>query len=219
MIVTIDGPAGAGKSTLARALARKLGIDFLDTGAMYRAIGLAVLEQRVDPEQVEQVIEIARSQQITIKGEKTFLGGRDVSELIRTQQVAQASSQVAAIPEVRNILVAIQRKIASQGSFVCEGRDQGSVVFPDADFKFYVTASVERRARRRYEEMKIRTPDISADEVLAEQHVRDERDLNRRVGALMRPVGSHLIETDNLSVDQVLELMMSIIQSAAQESS
>ncbi len=212
MIITIDGPAGAGKSTVARELARRLEFEFLDTGAMYRAIALAALENGIDPNHSGQVIEIARPLKIFLKGEKTFLGNRDVSQTIRSPKVSEASSQVAEIPQIRDILVALQRQIAATGNFVCEGRDQGSVVFPDAEFKFFITATTENRACRRHKELAQFDRELTLEQVIADQEIRDHRDSNRLVGALAPEPDAIEIHTDDLSVEQVIENMLAIIR-------
>jgi cytidylate kinase len=185
VIVAIDGPAGAGKSTVARATARALGFQYLDTGAMYRAVGLADDPARAD---------------VRLDDGRVWLDGRDVTAEIRTPEASERASVVAARPEVRAALVARQRELMADGDWVAEGRDIGTVVAPDAEVKVFLTASPEERARRRAAEM-------GGDEqtVLAEQTLRDERDRTREASPLEPAPGSVALDTTGLSVDDVVE--------------
>ena len=212
MIIAIDGPAGAGKSTVARSLARQLGFRFLDTGAMYRAVALSCIENELDLDDTAAVVNLAEPLDIVVDGTITRIGDRDVTEEIRKPVVAEAASRVAAIAGVREVLVQLQRNIANTGDIVCEGRDQGSVVFPDADFKFFVTASLESRAKRRLMELRKDNPQLTLSQVIEEMKRRDKRDSNREFGALIIPEDALVIKTDNMDIQQVTEHLLQIIE-------
>jgi CMP/dCMP kinase len=202
MIVAIDGPAGSGKSTVARALARRLDFTYLDSGAMYRSVGLAVLERGGEPADVARAIELEL-------GERIRLDGRDVTDAIRSPEVSEAASRVAADPEVREALVAKQRRLMSRGDWVAEGRDIGTVVAPDAEVKVFLTAGEEERARRRAGEL-----GADVDTVLAEQAIRDERDRSREHSPLAPAPGAVELDTTGLSVDEVVERVAELAQRA-----
>ncbi len=212
MIVAIDGPAGAGKSTVAHGLAEQLGLKFLDTGAMYRAVALHMLENNIELHDHSAVARTASEIELFVDGELTKLGNRDVSRLIRTTAVSEAASKVATIPEVRQLLVRLQREVAATGNYVCEGRDQGSVVFPNAQFKFFVTASIEGRAQRRLKEEFATDDPARLEQIIAELRQRDERDSNRTIGALIKAADAIEIHTDDMTIDQVIEYMLRIIE-------
>jgi CMP/dCMP kinase len=202
MIVAIDGPAGSGKSTVARALARRLGFTYLDSGAMYRSVGLAVLERGGEAADVARAIELEL-------GDRIRLDGRDVTDAIRSPEVSEAASRVAADPEVREALVAKQRRLMSRGDWVAEGRDIGTVVAPDAEVKVFLTAGEEERARRRAGEL-----GADVDTVLAEQAIRDERDRSREHSPLAPAPGAVELDTTGLSVDEVVERVAELAQRA-----
>ncbi|HVE56417.1 MAG TPA: (d)CMP kinase [Pyrinomonadaceae bacterium] len=218
MIIAIDGPSGAGKSTLGKMLAKQLNLLYLDTGAMYRAVGLAVLQNNVSFEDRARVAEIAESARIELVGEpenlQIFLDGRDVSAEIRTNEVGQAASIVSTISEVRRILVEHQRTIGetAKNGAVLDGRDIGSVVFPQADVKFFLTAKPEARARRRYEEDLEKQRATSYEQTFAEIKERDERDVSREDSPLMIAEDAVVIDTSELDLSEVFEQMMQIIQ-------
>lgn len=193
MVVAIDGPAGAGKSTVARALARALGFTYLDSGAMYRSVALAARRAGAEPADVAADLRIEL-------GERVVVDGEDVTEEIRAPEVSEDASRAAADPRVREAMVAKQRALLADGDWVAEGRDIGTVVAPDADVKVFLTASPEERAERRARE-------LGADEaaVLAELRVRDERDATREHSPLRPAPGAVQLDTTGLSVDQVVE--------------
>lgn len=204
MIVTIDGPAGTGKSTAAKRLAAALGFEYLDTGAMYRAVAALCLEAEVELNSLGAA-EIARTSAITFQGGRTIARGMDVTEFLRSPEVSQAASIVAQHPEVRAALVARQRELAGHLNFVCEGRDQGTVVFPQAECKFFLTASPEERARRRMEELALCGKHVPFEELLIQQRERDERDLNRSVAPLRPAADAIVIDTTAISLDDVIK--------------
>ncbi|AMV17565.1 (d)CMP kinase [Planctomyces sp. SH-PL14] len=211
MIVTIDGPAGTGKSTAARRLAEQLGFQFLDTGAMYRVVALRCLEQTANPESDEASGALARSAEITFEDCRTFLGGRDVSHLIRETNVTQAASLVARNPSVRSAMVELQRAFATGRDIVTEGRDQGTVVFPMAELKLYLTADPVERARRRFDELRAQGQSVTIEELLEQQGLRDQRDQTRDVAPLRAADDAVVIDTTSLSIEQVLERMLELV--------
>ncbi len=217
MIIAIDGPSGAGKSTLGKMLAKNKNLLYLDTGAMYRAVGLAVLQADVSFEDTAKVAEIARNSKIELVGEpenlQIFLDGKDVSSEIRTNRVGQAASIVSGISEVRRILVEHQRKLGenSQNGAVLDGRDIGSVVFPNAGVKFFLTAKPEARAKRRYAEDLEKGFTATYEQTLTEINLRDERDVSRADSPLMIAENAVVIDTSELDLSEVFEQMLQII--------
>ena len=219
MIIAIDGPSGAGKSTLGKMLAKKLNLLYLDTGAMYRAVGLAVLEKEIGFDETEKVANAAARAAVELVGEpenqKVFLDGRDVSAEIRTNEVGQAASIVSTISAVRKILVEHQRTLGETAPNGCvlDGRDIGTVVFPNADAKFFLTAKPEARARRRYEEdLEKGRGSATYEETLAEINLRDKRDKTREDSPLTIAEDAVLIDTSDLDLTEVFEKMMSVVR-------
>lgn len=214
MIIAIDGPSGAGKSTLGKMLAKKLGLLYLDTGAMYRAVALAVTRSGAGFEDKATVASIAENAKIDLVGEpdslKIFLDGDDVSGYIRTLEIAQSASVVSTNSEVRKVMVRHQREIgnAAPKGCVLEGRDIGSVVFPDADIKFFLTAKPEARASRRYEEDKAKGRVSTYEQTLAEINERDERDVSRADSPLTIADDAVVIDTSELDLTEVFEAML-----------
>lgn len=194
MIITIDGPAGAGKSTVARGLASRLEFEFLDTGAMYRTVAWACLDQGVDLIDTDAVAKTAQALSLSFEGDSVFCDGQDVTKAIRTAESSEAASIVAAVPAVRNEMVRLQREAAAGRNVVSEGRDQGTIVFPEADCKFFVTADPNERAGRRHAELTAKGQDISLEEVLQQIIDRDERDRTREIAPLI--VAENAIEVD-----------------------
>jgi cytidylate kinase len=206
MIVTIDGPAGSGKSTAARGLAARLGFEFLDTGAMYRAVALALRRAGIDFADEVRVTPALAALRLEMPPEGgVLIDGEDVAGLIRTPEMASASSKVAAFGHVRRVLVELQRNLARGRDIVCEGRDQGTVVFPDACCKIFLTASSASRAARRLGDLQRRGIQVTLDEVLAEQEERDRRDSERDVAPLRPAADAVVIDTSGLTVGQVLD--------------
>jgi len=210
MIITIDGPAGVGKSTVARKLAIRLGFRHLDTGAMYRAVAMAGIRCGVDWDRPDDLVRIAHRIKIEFVEGRVFLDGEDVTETLRSEQVTGVTKYAADNPQIRQRLVELQREIAERRDIVTEGRDQGSVVFPGADCKIFLTASEEERAKRRLGDMLNRGQIVTFDEVLAEQQLRDGRDSSRSVGPLVRPDGAVEVCTDGMSVDEVVDRLASM---------
>jgi CMP/dCMP kinase len=212
MIIAIDGPAGAGKSSIARRLAERLGFAFLDTGAMYRAVALAALRRGLGPGDDAAIARLAAELTIDFDGTRTLLAGEDISTDIRTSEVTAAVYLAADNLAVRERLVNLQRQIASGRDIVTEGRDQGTVAFPRAECKIFLTASPAERARRRYEELSSRGEQTTYDEVLAQQHERDQRDASRPVGALLKAADAHEVLTDRLTPDEVVARIEQLVR-------
>jgi cytidylate kinase len=204
MIVTIDGPAGAGKSSAARSLAKRLGFAFLDTGAMYRAVTLAGLRRACNLTDQTQLTLLVNSLRIDMLDGRVVLDGDDVSTAIRTPDVTAASGAVASSAVVRAKLVEWQRAIAAHGNYVCEGRDQGTVVFPDALCKFFLFADPEERARRRHRELQARGDVITFDEILRTQKERDARDAARDIAPMIPARDAILLDSTAHSLDDVV---------------
>mgnify|MGYP002839408424 FL=1 len=206
--IAIDGPAGSGKSTVARAVADRLGLEYLDTGAMYRGVAHAALVRCVDLSDAAAVADVARAVELEVTRSWCLVDGEDASEAIRGPAVTAAVSVVAANPEVRAELVARQRRwVAELGGGVMEGRDIGSVVFPDAELKVYLTASAEVRARRRAAEF----PDMAVDQVAAEIRRRDEADTNRAASPLVTADGARVLDTSELTVDGAVDAIVEML--------
>ncbi len=213
MIVTIDGPAGAGKSTVAKLLAARLGFDYLDTGAMYRAVALAALRAGIDLNDPKQLPDLARKLDIRFQEGRLFLDGEDVTELLRRPEVTRTSRFVADNDDVRAHLITLQRQYAMGRNVVTEGRDQGSLVFPQAEVKFYLTATAEERARRRLREYQATgQPAPSYEQVLEELLSRDCRDASRPWGRLVKPPGAIEIPTDGLDIPTVVDRLEAIVR-------
>jgi cytidylate kinase len=202
-VIAIDGPAGAGKSTVARAVAQRMGFDYLDTGAMYRAVALEALRRGVDPADGVAVGRIASEIDLRVTGERVFIGAEDVSRKIRSAKVTRAVSLVSAHPEVRTQMVRRQREVAAGRDVVVEGRDIGSVVFPDADAKIYLTASIEERARRRTDQLAL-DRDLVED-IRTDLRRRDEVDSTRRESPLTRAPDAVEVDSTDKTVQQVVD--------------
>lgn len=213
MIVTIDGPAGSGKSTAARGLSKRLGFEFLDTGAMYRCVAWGVLQRNVDPADEQAVTNVSQQIKITFSGDRVLLDGEDVSEAIRTPEVTDAASVVAQYPAVRQELVRLQQQAAEGVNMVSEGRDQGTVVFPDAFCKVFLIADPEERARRRHEELTARGKQITVDAILQQIYERDQRDEQRTVAPLKPADDAVEINTSCLTIDEVIDQLEQLVRS------
>ncbi len=203
--IAIDGPSGAGKSTVAKAVARRLGIEYIDTGAMYRALGLKLLERGVAMDDEEAVRRVLAETEIDFRAGSIFLDGQAVEHLIRTPEVSMAASACSALPFVREKLVALQQQLGARKSVVMDGRDICAVVFPGARFKYFITASDEERARRRYRELLEKGEQTTFDEVLAAIRARDHNDMTRAASPLVRAADAEEIDTTGMSIDQVTD--------------
>jgi cytidylate kinase len=207
MIVTIDGPAGAGKSTAARALAHRLGFEFLDTGAMYRAVTLAALRAGCDLTDQNALSHLLAGLNLQMDGDRVLLNGEDVTGQLRTAQLTAASRAVADSPVVRRYLVALQRSLAAGRNLVCEGRDQGTIVFPDAACKFFLIADPVERARRRQREMLARGESASLEDVLRAQQERDRRDAARDIAPMVPAPDAIQLDSTTLTLEEVVQRM------------
>ena len=215
--IAIDGPAGAGKSTLARALARELGYLYVDTGAIYRTVALRAREAGADPSDPEQVAPLLEDLDLRMDYggdgvQRMYLSGRDVTEAIRENEVSALASQVAALPAVREFLLDFQRKQAREHDVVMDGRDIGTVVLPQAGVKIFLTAAPEARARRRTTELLQRGQDADFDEILREIRQRDEQDENRPVAPLRQAEDAALLDTTNLDLKGSLEALLTLVR-------
>ena len=211
MIITIDGPSGTGKSTVARLLAESLKFSYLDSGAMYRGLAWQMLKQNIDPSDFEQIRALCtqfnfRSQFDQGKWSH-FLGAEEITDHIRNEQVAALSSKIATYPFVRTAMATLQRQAGERGHLVCEGRDIGTVIFPNAELKIFLTASPDIRAKRRFDEMKTKFPDQKHDLEDIKQSIiaRDAQDANRELAPLMQAEDAHVIDTTEMTIDQVVE--------------
>ncbi len=212
MIVTIDGPAGAGKSTVARMLAEKLGFDFLDTGAMYRCVVLQGRRQKVDWKDEDVLAQIANELVLEFDGTLVLLAGEDVSSEIRSPEVTALIHYAADNMKVREAMVALQRKLASEDDVVTEGRDQGTVAFPEAECKIFLSASAEERARRRVEQMRQAGQDVTTEEILEQQNLRDQQDEAREVGGLKAAADALHVITDGMRPFEVVEHLERLVR-------
>ena len=212
MIVTIDGPAGAGKSTAARALAKRLGFEFLDTGAMYRAVAWAGHRAGVDLTKEEQIVGLLTTFQLEMPSSHVVVNGQDITALIRTPEITALSKPVADSSAARNHLSQLQRKYAAGRNLVTEGRDQGTVVFPDAGCKFFLVARPEERARRRFGQLSAAGQKLTFDDVVRAQAERDARDATRRIAPMQPAADAVLVDSTLLGAEQVVDLMERIVR-------
>lgn len=214
--IAIDGPAGAGKSTIARSLAAKLGYIYVDTGALYRAVGVNAMRAGLDTKNAEQVTSILGSTKVSLRfvdGEqRVFLGDEDVSLAIRTPEASMAASNVSAIPSVREFLFDLQRNIAKENNCLMDGRDIGTVVLPDAQVKIFLTASAQVRAKRRYDELLAKGMKAEYNEVLEEMIQRDYQDSHRAIAPLKQADDAVLVDTSEMNLEQVLEALETIVK-------
>lgn len=214
--IAIDGPAGAGKSTIARRLAEKMGFIYVDTGALYRTVAYSVLKSAVDPTDAAAVTAHVNGISVDIKykgdEQRVLLNGEDVSDFIRTPEVSMTASKTSAIPEVRAFLLDLQRKLADQNNVVMDGRDIATVVLPNAEVKIFLTADPEVRAKRRYDELIAKGEKVIFREVLADVIKRDEQDMNRKVAPLKPSEGSVTVDTSELGLEEAIEAMFSVVK-------
>ncbi len=214
--IALDGPVGAGKSSIADAVARRLGILHLDTGAMYRALGLKALREGIAPEKEEEIVRLCEGLRLEVrigeKGQETLLEGEDVSGLIRTPEVSMAASTVSRYARVRQRMVALQQQLAAGQDMILDGRDICTTVLPDAPVKIFLTASPEERARRRWKEMREKGQEEPFEAVLAQVRARDEQDMNRPVEPLRQAEDAALLDTTEMDFDQVVDAICSMAE-------
>jgi CMP/dCMP kinase len=217
MIVAIDGPSGAGKSTLAKHIAKELGFTYLDTGAIYRALALKILRRGVDLDDTAALNAIVNDSDIDLRGRngqlQVFLDGEDVSAAIRTPEVSQMASKASAIAMVRRRLLDLQRALGRRDNVVAEGRDIGTVVFPGAQVKIYLDASIEERARRRCDELRAAGREVSLAETISEMEERDKRDSQRDIAPLRKADDAFVLDSSGLTAEGVAEKVLQIIKS------
>jgi cytidylate kinase len=217
LIIAIDGPSGAGKSTVARRLASELGYLYMDTGAMYRAVALNVLESRIDPTDEKELRKILEDMRVKLieegSGLRLLLNGRDVTEEIRTPEMSLMASEISELQAVREKMVGIQRDMASKGrGLIAEGRDIGTVVFPRAEVKIYLDASEPERARRRFQELLARGKQVTLEETLMEMHERDRRDQERTLSPLRKAADAIVIDSTSFGVDVVVDRIVNEVK-------
>lgn len=221
LIVAIDGPSGAGKSTLSKLLAQRLGYLNIDTGAMYRAVALAASRQGIDIDDNSSLGRLAQQVKISFRrspsGELVFLDGEDVSSAIRTPEISMLTSRVAACAAVRQAMVELQRRMGEQGGVVLEGRDIGSVVFPAAEVKFFLSATAQERGRRRFAELCGKGLTVDLEQTIAEVESRDAADSGREHAPLVQPADAVVIDATSLDIDQVLERLLTVTLARRQE--
>ena len=213
--VALDGPAGAGKSTVAKAVAKNLEILYVDTGALYRSLALFAINNNVSCSNEENVLKILDKANVELKYvdkvQRVFLNNEDVSEKIRTPEISMGASDISAIPAVRQFLLDLQRKIAKENSVIMDGRDIGTVIFPDAEVKIFITASAEIRAKRRYDELVEKGQDVVYEDVLKDVIERDYNDSHRKIAPLKQADDAILLDTSSLSLDESIDAVIEII--------
>ncbi len=216
MKVAIDGPAGAGKSTIARKVAKQLGFIYVDTGMLYRAVGLTVLRHGVSLQDADEIVRLLPEISIALifqDGEqKTMLGDEDVTEKLRTPEVSMAASTVSALPQVRKFLLDLQRGLAEEQSVIMDGRDIGTVVLPDAQVKIFLTASAGERAKRRYEELLQKGEQVSYEEVLEQLMQRDQQDSIRKEAPLKQAQDAYFLDTSKIGLEESVEAVIQLIE-------
>ena len=213
--VAIDGPAGAGKSTIAKRIAKEMNFIYVDTGAMYRAIGLFIIRNGIDIHDEKAVSEKAKDAKVTLAYEEgtqvVILNGENVNGLIRNEEVSQAASVTSAFPAVRSILLDMQQEMAEKNDVVMDGRDIGTVILPNAEVKVFLTASVDERARRRFEEYKEKGKEVDFEQLKAEIAQRDHQDMTREVAPLKQAEDAALVDSSDMTIDQVVEAIEKLI--------
>ncbi len=212
MVVAIDGPCGSGKGTIAKILSEKLNLVNIDTGATYRCLALKTLQNNIELKEEQKIIELSKELNVEFKNEKVYLDGEDVSKKIREKEVTQIVSPISSIIEVRKNMVELQRKMASTYDVILEGRDITTVVFPNADYKFYLDATLEERVKRRVKQNKELNIEMSEEEIRKNISDRDYNDMNKPVGALKRTEEQIYIDSTNMTIDEVVDKMIEIIK-------
>lgn len=215
-VVAIDGPAGSGKSTIARMIAARLHFVHINTGALYRGVALLAIEHGVDLNNETEVLRASKSATFEFRastdGNVLHIDDRDVGQEIRSEEVGLAASKVSAYPGVRKLLLGLQRDLGKQGGVVLEGRDIGTVVFPEAEVKIFLTASIEARAQRRFQELEAKGQQVDIEKIKKEMAQRDHQDTTRAVAPLKQAPDAHLVDTSNMSIESVLDRLESIVR-------
>ncbi len=213
--IAIDGPAGAGKSTIAKLIAKKKNLIYVDTGAMYRAVALYILRQKTDLEDAEAIASVCREADITIRYEDgvqvVYLNGENVNAFLRTEEVGNTASKTSANPAVREHLLSLQRKLASENDCIMDGRDIGTVVLPDAQLKVFLTASSDVRAKRRYDELVAKGEAADFEKIKADIEQRDYQDMHREIAPLKQAVDARLVDTSDMSIEEVVDTICGLI--------
>jgi cytidylate kinase len=206
-VITIDGPSGSGKGTIAKLLAKKLGYRYLDTGALYRAVAWKAAHEKIDIDNEDALNNILRKIKITFEDERIMVDGQDISSEIRTGEIGELSSRVSARPSVRAALFNMQREMCLKGKVVIEGRDTGTTIFPESENKFYLDADVEERARRRFEELKIKDPDLTMGKTIEDVKNRDLRDSSRESSPLTKTDDMIYVDSTDMAIDEVVSFI------------
>jgi CMP/dCMP kinase len=216
LVITIDGPAGAGKSTVSKILAKKLNYIYLDTGALYRALAYKALKLKISPDDVSSLTDLCSNTTVILKNNgghmKVYVDGENVEDKIRTEEVGLAASKISTYAVVREKLLNLQRQAGIKGGIVAEGRDMGSVVFPHADYKFYLDAKLEERIKRRHKELSVKDSSVKYKSIQEDMLTRDQQDKQRELAPLKAPDGSIIIDSDNLSIQKVVEKIIFYIK-------
>lgn len=210
--IAVDGPSGAGKSTIAKAIAKKLNIDYIDTGAMYRAVGYKILQNGVALDDIDGIQKMLDTTEIDFSKGNIILDGEIVNDYIRTPQISKQASACSAIGIVRKKLVALQQKMGESKSVIMDGRDIGTVVFPDAEFKFFITASVEERAKRRYDELIAKGQDVDYEQILIDIKTRDHNDSTREITPLRKAEDAIEVDTTDMNIEKVVEHICKLME-------
>ena len=211
-VVTIDGPAGSGKGTISKLVSKTLGFHYLDSGAIYRIIALNANTESLDTNQITQILELIDGLEINFADEKVFSGSKDITDLIRSELIGKFASEIAKNELIREKILGLQKSFFKPPGLVADGRDMGTVVFPKAKVKIFLTASIEERANRRYKQLILKENNVNLTDLIERIKLRDESDTNRKISPLKTAKDAYLIKTDNLSINQSFEKVMEIIK-------
>ena len=212
-VVSIDGPAGSGKGTISKLVSKALGFRYLDSGAIYRIIALNAKTKNLNTDQITQILQLVDGLEINFVDEKVFLGSKDITDLIRSELIGKFASQIAKNELIREKILGLQKSFFKSPGLVADGRDMGTVVFPEAKVKIFLTASIEERANRRYKQLILKENDVNLTDLIETIKLRDESDTNRKISPLKAAKDAYLIKTDNLNINQSFEKVMEIIRS------